>query len=149
MNIELEADLTSPPHVVFPYIAEPEKAIQWQRNVKRWEVMEDKPEVVGTTFKEVIEEDGNCLEMQGVITKYIENREIGFHLESRIHTVEIEYLLQGEHQGSSMRIAAEIRWKFPMSILNLILGQKVERGLIEGLKSELSELKGLLAPDPA
>jgi hypothetical protein len=52
----------------------------WQKDVKGGEILINKPEVVGTTFKEIIEEDGNNLEMYGTITKYVVNEIIVFHL---------------------------------------------------------------------
>jgi hypothetical protein len=34
MRIMYENEILKPPKAVFPWIAEPEKAIQWQKNVK-------------------------------------------------------------------------------------------------------------------
>ena len=41
------------------------KAIKWQHNVKEVEILMNKPEVIGTTFKEKVEEGGKSLEMYG------------------------------------------------------------------------------------
>ena len=72
MRITYANEILKPPEFVFPWIAEPDKAMQWQKNVKGGEIILSKPEVVGTTFKEEMEEDGNSLEMYGVITQFIE-----------------------------------------------------------------------------
>ena len=79
MRITYANEILKPPEFVFPWIAEPEKAMGWQKNVKGGEVIIKRPEVVGTTFKEEIEEGGNSLVMYGVITKYIRNQIIEFH----------------------------------------------------------------------
>ena len=44
----------------------------WQKGVKEGKILVETPEKIGTTFKEVMEEDGNSLEMFGVITGYIQ-----------------------------------------------------------------------------
>jgi hypothetical protein len=79
MRIAYENVISKPPEVVFPWIAEPEKAMKWQKDVKGGEITINKSEVIGTTFIEVIEEDGNRLKMIGTITKYVVNNIIGFH----------------------------------------------------------------------
>ena len=71
MRIIYENEILRPPEIVFPWISEPEKAMKWQKNVKGGEIVINKPEIIGTTFNEVIEEDGKSLEMYGIITKYI------------------------------------------------------------------------------
>src|SRR5512136_1242738 len=116
MRVECENIISRPPKAVFPWIAEPDKAMKWQKNVKGGEVLVSKPGMVGTTFKETIEENGHSLEMHGSITEYVENRVIGFHLESRIHTVEVSYSLQETNTQTRISIMANIRWKFPLNI---------------------------------
>ena len=74
MRIVYENVISQPPEIVFPWIAEPEKAMKWQKNVKSGEIIINNPEVIGTTFKEIIVEDGNSLEMYGTITKYVRNK---------------------------------------------------------------------------
>ena len=91
MRIFCSNEILKPPDLVFPWIADPEKAMKWQKNVKGGEIIINRPEIVGTTFIEMIEEDGNILEMQGEITKYIKNEVIGFHLHSKIHEVDVRY----------------------------------------------------------
>ncbi len=144
MKIAYENVIFAPPEIVFPWIAEPEKAMQWQKDVKGGEIIIHKPEIVGTTFKEVIEEDGNRLEMLGTITKYLPNRLIGFHLDSRIHEFDVRYSVEEtENRGTKIRIEAKIKWKFPMHIMSIFMGKKMEAGFSKQLESEVLELKKL------
>ena len=112
MIITYENEILKPPEIVFPWIAEPEKAMKWQKNVKGGEIIINKPEIIGTTFKEVIEEDGNSLEMYGIITKYTENKIIGFHIESKIHEFDVSYSLEEINKATKISIEAIIKWKF-------------------------------------
>lgn len=141
MIISYENVITEPPEVVFPWIAEPEKAMTWQKDVKGGKILVNEPEVVGTTFKEFVKEDGNTLEMYGTITKHVVNEIIGFHLESKVHEFDIIYSLEELDGKTKFRIDADIRWKFPMNIISLIIGKRIEANLVEKLESETLELK--------
>lgn len=127
--------------MVFPWLADPQKAMQWQRNVKGGEIILDKPEVTGTTFKEIIEEDGKQLEMYGVISKFVRNQIIEFHLESKIHTVDVSYSVEELNETTRICVDARIRWKFPINLLSIVIGDKMKKSISSQLDSELLELK--------
>jgi hypothetical protein len=141
MRIAYEDEIAKPPEVVFPWIAEPEKAMKWQKNVKGGEVIADRPEIVGTTFREVIEEDGHTLEMRGTITRYVKNRTMGFHIVSKIHEFDVSYSLEPNGDNTRIKIEAAIKWKFPMSIISLFMRKKMEQNLTRQLESEVLDLK--------
>ena len=115
--------------------------MQWQKNVKGGEVLVETPEKIGTTFIEIIEEDGNELEMHGSITEYVEGKLIGFHIESRVHEFDVRYSVRGEGNGSSVSTEIDIRWKFPMNVMSLFIGKRMEANLRASLESEFLELK--------
>lgn len=141
MRITYENVILKPPEFVFPWIAEPDKAMQWQKNVKGGEVIIDRPEVIGTTFKEEIEEGGNSLEMYGVITKFIRNQIIEFHLESKIHELDVSYSVEELNKTTKIIVDARINWKFPMNLLSIFIGNKMKKGIAEQMESEILELK--------
>jgi len=140
MRITCATEILKPPEVVFPWIAEPDKAMQWQKNVKGGEIIVNKPEVVGTTFKEEIEEDGKSLEMDGMITKFVRNRMIGFRLESKIHRVDVSYSVEG-NETTKMTVDARINWKFPLNLLSIFIGNKMKLSITEQMEAEILELK--------
>ena len=142
MRVTCESLISKPPEIVFPWIAEPEKAMKWQKNVKGGEVLVSKPGMVGTTFRETMEEeDGRSLVMHGTITEYAENRAIGFHLESRIHAVDVRYSVEEIDRQTRISVVADIRWKFPLSIVSLLAGKKMQQNLATELQSEVLDLK--------
>ncbi len=143
MRIACQKLIARPPEAVFPWIAVPEKALKWQKNVRSGVVLVSTPEVVGTTFRETVEENGRSLEMRGEITHYAENRMIGFHLVSRIHAVDVAYSVEPAEGGTTVRVLADIRWRFPMNAVALFLGRKMQRELEAQMDSELLELARL------
>lgn len=143
MRIAYEDEIAKPAEVIFPWIAEPEKAMKWQKNVKGGEVIVDKPEIVGTTFREVIEENGNTLEMRGTITQYVKNSSMGFHIVSKIHEFDVSYSLEPNGENTRIKIEAATRWKFPMSIISLFMRKKMAHNLTAELESEVLQLKNI------
>jgi len=141
MNIHYSIEILSPPEMVFPWIAEPEKAMMWQKNVKGAEIIHKTPEMIGTTFTETLDENGNILEMQGMITQYTHNKIIGFHLNSKIHELDVSYSVEKINDATRLTIEAIINWKFPMNIVSLFIKRKLEAGLVTQIESEVLELK--------
>lgn len=143
MKIAYQTLIGQAPAVVFPWISKPEKARRWQPDVLDWQILEQTPAMVGTTFRETIEEDGQQLEMSGEITDYVADELIAFHLESRIHTVDVRYALQPDEAGSRLAIEAEIRWKFPMNLISLFIGRKMQSELRRQFEAEAAALQTL------
>jgi uncharacterized protein YndB with AHSA1/START domain len=143
MKISTTIDIYSQPEEVFSWINEPNKAMRWQKGVKSGEIIKETPDKIGTTFKEVMEENGESLIMYGEIIDYIPNELISFQLESKIHKVHVNYSVKGEMGKSTVLIKSTISWKFPMNIICLIIGFKIKVKILDQTKSELSELKRL------
>ncbi len=143
MRITCNCVISKPPESVFPWIADPEKAMQWQKNVKHQEITVRTPQMVGTTFKETIEENGRSLDMRGQITQYAQDTLIAFHLESRIHVVDVTYSLEGMNGRTTISISAGIEWKFPMNVVSLLVGAKMQRELAGQMDAELRALKAM------
>jgi hypothetical protein len=143
MRILNEIDISRPPKAVFPWIADPRKAMQWQGDVEGGRIITSTPEIVGTTFTESVQDESGRLEMHGTITEYDKNRAMGFHLESRIHEFDVRYTLAQAGNSTRVSIEALIRWKFPMNILSRVMGKKIAESLGRKTDEELHELKRL------
>ena len=143
MKITVTIDIFCGPEEIFPWIDEPDKAMLWQKNVKGGEIIKETPEKIGTTFKEEIEEKGKSLIMCGEITNYIQNELISFHLESKIHSVNVIYSVAADSNKSTVKAESTIRWKFPMNLICIFIGFKIKRNILLQIKSEFAELKRL------
>jgi len=141
MRIVYEDEIIQLPEKVFPWIADPEKAMKWQKNVKSGEIIKNDQGIIGTVFKEVIEEDGNTLEMRGTISKYKKDQIIGFHIESKIHIFDVSYILEGKGNKTKFTIEAIIHWKFPMNVISIFIREKIVEKLKKQLELEVKDLK--------
>ena len=73
----------------------------------------------------------------------MKNKTIGFHLKSKMHEVDIDYSVEEFKSVTKLSVEALIKWKFPMNIISLIIGEKIEKRITKQLKSEIFELKKL------
>lgn len=64
---------------------------QWSHIVVEDEVLEEKPGVVGSTFRTVTEEDGRRMEFQGVVTRHEPPFASGVHLAGEAFDVDVDY----------------------------------------------------------
>jgi len=143
MKIECEAEFTCPPEDLFPWMADPQKAMRWQTGVKTGEILQETPDRIGTKFREIVEDESGRLEMLGEITDFIPGEIIAFHLESRIHSVDVRYTVVPQGRRSHLTIDSSVRWKFPMSIISLFIGRKIKAGINRQLETEIGELRKL------
>jgi hypothetical protein len=143
MLIDYEVNIACKPEELFPWVAEPDKAMMWMKSVRKGEIIEETPEKTGTTFREEMEEGGKILEMSGVITGYIENKLIAFHLESKIHEVDVSYTIEPLGDRSRLLVMSTIEWKFPMNMISLIIGRKIRSNITNQLESEFADLRKL------
>jgi uncharacterized protein YndB with AHSA1/START domain len=141
VNVVFERRIPRPTETVFPCAADPERAKHWRKNIKQEKILLRTPEVVGTTFTETIQEYGGRLEMRGRITRYEDNRLIGFHIDGRIHAFDKDCLLVEKGGGTKFSERADARWRFPMNIIGWFLGSKMRADLLRQIEAETLELK--------
>ena len=143
MKIASSIDIKSSPEAVFGWLENPQKAMQWMTSVSGGEILHETPERVGTTFREVVEDENGSMEMHGMITGFEANNSIAFHLESRVNIVDVEYRVEKIDEGTRLDYQANIKWKFPVNIISIFVSKKMRQGILSQLRDELSKLKEL------
>jgi uncharacterized protein YndB with AHSA1/START domain len=143
MKISCSVDIESAPEAVFGWLEEPEKAMLWMTSVSKAQILHEAPGRVGTTFREVVEDEGGAMEMQGTITGFEPGRSISFHLSSKVNALDVTYSVEAIANGTRVVEYAEIRWKFPVSIYATFFGEKMRQNITAQLQEEFSRLKEL------
>ncbi len=143
MEISSAIDVKSTPGEVFSWLENPEKAMTWMTSVSSGEILHETPERVGTTFREVVEDENGSLEMRGVITGFEAENLIAFHLESRVNIVDVEYRLEKTTDGVRLDYHANVKWKFPVNLISIVMGNKIRQNIAAQLEDELNRLKAL------
>jgi len=143
MKISFSIAINSPPATVFSWVEKPEKAMKWMTSVAGGEILHETPERIGTTFREVVEEDGNGVELQGVITDFQPNKSISFHLDSRVNVVDVYYHIEAIPNGTRLTQTANVHWKFPVNVISLFMGTKMKQNISAQSQKEFEKLKEL------
>jgi uncharacterized protein YndB with AHSA1/START domain len=142
MKFSYSININSSPETIFHWIGQPEKAMQWMTSVSKTEMLNETPNLVGSTFRETVSEGGQGIEMHGQVTGYEPNKFIAFHLESKVNSVDVTYRIE-QNGGSRLTQDANIRWKFPVHIIGLFAGNKIRQSLLSQTSEEFARLKEL------
>jgi hypothetical protein len=90
-----------------------------------------------------VEEDGQGVELQGMITDYKPEKSMSFHLESRVNVVDVEYYVEVIQSGTRLTQHANVRWKFPVNVIGIFMGTKMKQGISAQSQKEFEKLKEL------
>ncbi len=119
------------------------------KNVSDMEIIRETPDRVGTTFRERVEEGGKGLDMLGEITGFVPDRSIAFHLESKMHKLDVDYAVVDHAGGTRLMVHSTIHWKFPMNVMKLFIGKKIRENILEEFRGGCAELKRLCEAEAA
>lgn len=146
MKITQTVEIRATVEEVFYWLGDPTRAMEWMTSVSRTEIIEKTPGWIGTTFRETVEEGGRGTELRGVVTDFVANERMAFHLEGEFNTVDVVWTLR--HRGETIEVSqvAEVRFKGLMSVLILVLGPAFKKKMMAQGQSEFARLKALCEP---
>ncbi|MDD4877373.1 MAG: SRPBCC family protein [Dehalococcoidales bacterium] len=143
MKFTYVMDIKCKPEKVWYWLGTPERAKVWQTNVAKTEILEKKPNWVGTTFRETIEENGRSVEMKGEVTAYIENQSLAMHMSGKYNVVDIEWHIRDLGEYTRLTLNSNIRFKSFLKFVSLILWPAFKRNIRGQLGKEYTKLKVL------
>jgi hypothetical protein len=128
---------------VWYWLGTPERAVVWQTNISKTEILEKTPNWIGTTFRETIEENGNGTEMQGVVTDYRENQSLSMHMSGKYNMVDVEWSIKEIGKYTRLTVNSNIQFKSFMRFFSIILWPAFKRNIQGQLDREYTKLKEL------
>ncbi|MDH5185044.1 MAG: SRPBCC family protein [Gammaproteobacteria bacterium] len=147
MKLTHSIEINAAPSLVFAWIKDPQRAIQWQTSVASGEIIKQTPWQVGTTFRETIEENGQSTELFGEITEFIPNQLIAFHLEGKFNVVDVSFRVEATRSGSRVTQQADLRFKGLVRLMSLFFRRTFRRKLAVQSQQEFARLKALCEED--
>ncbi len=121
--------------------------MEWMTSVSKTEIIKETPNMVGTTFLELIEENGRGTEMRGVVTDFVPNKRLAFHLEGEFNSVEVSYILQEKGEITQLSQNAEIQLKGLLRLLSVFFSPFFKKKIKDQARRELARLKELCERD--
>ena len=143
MIITSTIEIKSAQEIVFYWLEDPERAMQWQTSVTQYKIINETPNKVGTTFTEYIEEGSRGTEMRGVVTEFVPNQKLSFHLEGDYNTVEVDFILKEKNNITQLIQNAEVHFKGMLLVLSILFDSSFQKKIMKQMNKELARLKEL------
>ncbi|MBC8192813.1 MAG: SRPBCC family protein [FCB group bacterium] len=143
LKLFYQININSTPEQVFQWLDQPEKALMWMKSVRSTKILNDMPGRVGTTFIEMVEENGKSTELQGVITAFKPGHMISFKLTGIYNDTEVLYQVNGSKEKTLLTIDASIRFKSFTKIVMFFMGPIFKKKIKTQFKNEIEMLKKL------
>jgi hypothetical protein len=140
-------DINCTPEKVWYWLGTPERAMVWQTNVSKTEILQETPNMIGTTFRETIEENGRGVEMSGIVTDYRENQSLAMHLSGKYNVVDVEWRIEEMGERTCLTMHANIRFRSFVRVLNIFMRPTFQKKAMEQLQREFATLKELCKRD--
>ncbi|MFQ5639147.1 MAG: SRPBCC domain-containing protein [bacterium] len=124
---------------------------EWLAGFKSIESVSGEPNQVGSTYKLVIEDEGEVMEMMGTVTAFVENELLSFHLVNDVMTVDtdIRFVSQGDRTEITATQKVEGRnlfWKSLLPLFQSVITQKSQENY-DRLKTVIEATTLEPAPD--
>ena len=143
MKIVNTIAINAPRQIVFSWLDDKDRAKRWMQGISRSETIRETPERVGTTFRECLEEDGHEIEMEGVVTDFVQDELLSVHLESKVHTADVTFALEERDGVTLLRQDVALQFKGVLRVLDLLMHARIKRKITSQTRSEFQALKRL------
>lgn len=144
MKYRYEVEIKATPEKVWYWLGTPERAVMWQTNIAKTEILNKTPDWIGTTFRETIEENGSGTEMEGVVTDYRENQAIAMHLSGKYNVVDVEWHIEESvAHHTRLTVYSDIRFKSFLKLLSILIRPVFKKKITDQLQVESAKLKEL------
>jgi hypothetical protein len=138
MSIEIERPITQ----VFDYTTN--NVAEWCSVVVKDEVIDKKPEGVGTTFRVITEERGHRMELDGVVTRHEPPTAHTVFMKGKQVDIEAEYFFKDLGGRTRVTQRSTVKGKGFVKLMLFLFGWLMKKSSRNALEKELSNLKRLI-----
>jgi len=141
MQTTMSIEIDRPIKEVFDYTIN--NVAEWSIIVVKDEVIDEKPEGVGSTFRVTTEEKGTRMEFEGLVTRHEPPTVHAVFMKGRQFDIEAEYLF--EDLGGRTRVTqrSSVHGKGFIKVMFFLLGWLMKKSSRSALEKELVNLKRL------
>ena len=137
-------EINATPERVFYWLDDSQRILQWVPNIVENEDLEVTEDKVGSTFRQVYDENGKRMEMQGVVTAYTPNRQVACDICGDIFDLSVDYQLEDLGEKTRVTQTASVRFKgFIMKTIGPLLMLFAKKSSTKQLEDSFAKLKEL------
>jgi len=142
MRQQASVEIDRPIDEVFEYTNR--KVAEWSPTVVEDEMIEEKPDGVGSTFRCVTEDHGRRMEFEGVITRHEPPNVSAIRMTGQHFDIDAEYLF--EDLGGRTRVTqrSSVAPKGFLKVFFFLFGWMMRKAGCKAAENELANLKRLL-----
>ncbi len=141
MQTTMSVEIDRPIGEVFDYTIE--NVAEWSTIVVSDEVIEEKPEGVGSTFRVITEEQGSRMEFEGVVTRHEPPTAHAVLMIGSQFDIEAEYLFEDLGGRTRVTQSSSVRGKGLLKVIFFLFGWLMKKSSRTALEKELLNLKRL------
>ena len=142
MRTEMSVEIDRPIAEVFDYTNN--HVAEWSLTVIEDEVLDEKPEGVGTTFRVVTEENGRRMEFKGLVTRHEPPTFSAALLTGSSFDIEVEYSFKDLSGRTRVTQRSSVNGKGFFKLMLVPCGWLMQKSSRRTLSAELANLKRLL-----
>jgi len=117
---------------------------EWSVVVESDEIIDEKPEGVGTTFRVVTRGHGCRMEFDGLVTRHVRPALHTVVMKGKQFDIEVDYSFEEHHGLTSLTQTSTIHPKGFTKVIFFLLGWRMKKPNCDALEKELENLKHLL-----
>lgn len=121
----------------------------WSIVVVENEILEQKPEGVGTTFRTVTEDHGRRMEFQGVVTRYAPPHASAIRMTGDAFDIQAEYAFEDLGGRTRVTQTSTVTGKGFFRVFLFLCGWLMKKSSCKATEKELNSLKQFCEQQPA
>ncbi|MBC8870946.1 MAG: SRPBCC family protein [Planctomycetes bacterium] len=139
MKQQASVEIDRPIDEVFRYTND--NVAEWSLTVVEDEVIDEKPDGVGSTFRCVTEDHGRRMEFAGVVTRREPPNVSAIHLTGQQFDIEAEYLFEDLGDRTRVTQRSTVAPKGFLKVIFFLFGWMMKKSTCKAVQNELDNLK--------
>jgi uncharacterized protein YndB with AHSA1/START domain len=144
MNIQRSIEINAMPEEVWSFLIDPDKVLEWYVPLTKFEYTSEQRSGVGAPFYFEENVPGGPLQLDCVITEWVENEALAFKMVSGniLSKYEERWTVEATPSGSRFTFAEQ--GEYASALLNMLIGPIAQRTSVSTIKKMLHKLKSLV-----
>ena len=144
MSVQKSIDIDAPPETVWAFMSEPARVFEWYIPLQIFEYTSEQRGGVGAPFYFEEKVPGGPMQLDCVITEWVENETLAFKMVTgnMVKSYEERWTMEGTSSGS--RFTFSMQGEYTSVLLNKLLAPFAKRTSVSTIEKMLSKLKSMV-----
>ena len=143
MKTTYAIEIDARPSQVFYWLDDPDRVMKWVSNLVENEELHQTANRIGSTFRQVVDENGRRLELQGSVTGYEPDQRLAVHLQGKDFELDVDYRLEELAGRTRLTQHSQVRFRGLMKPMGLLMRPFFRKAALKQLDQNFAKLKDL------